>query len=61
MSLQEISHKVPCWLAELWATRWWTLLFWATLIISAMSAIIALAISATVSGDGKDDSDAKRP
>jgi hypothetical protein len=58
MSLQEISHKVQGWLAELWATPWGTLLFWAALIISAMSAIIALAISATVSGDGKDDSDA---
>jgi hypothetical protein len=27
MSLQEISHKVQGWLAELWATPWGTLLF----------------------------------
>ena len=60
MSLQEIFHKVQGWVAELWNHHppLETLLFWAALIISAMSAIIALAISATVSGDGKDDSDA---
>jgi hypothetical protein len=57
MSLQENFH------AELWShpISWGTLLFWAALIISAISAVIALAISATDSGNGKDNSDAPRP
>jgi hypothetical protein len=62
MSLQEIFHKVQGSLAELWnyPISWWTLLFWAALILAAMAAIIALAASAAVSGDGKDNSDAPR-
>ena len=57
MSLQEIFHT------ELWShpISWGTLLFLAALIISAISAVIGLAISATVSGNGKDNSDAPRP
>jgi hypothetical protein len=60
MSLQEIFHKAQGWLAELWnyPIPWGTLFFWAALIISVMAAINALAVSAAVSGDGKDNSDA---
>jgi len=57
MSLLEIfrtelrSHPIS------WGRR----LFLAALIISAISAVIALAISTADSGNGKDNSDAPRP
>jgi len=60
MSLQEIFHKVQGWLAELWnyPIPWGALFFWATLIISVMAAINALAVSTR---DWKDNSDAPKP
>jgi hypothetical protein len=60
MSLQEIFHKVQGWLAELWnyPIPWGTLIFWAALILAAMAAIIALAVSTSTSGNWKDNSDA---
>ena len=57
MSLQEIFYKVQGWPAELWTTPWGTLFFWTALIISAISAIITLAVSTSASGNWKDDSD----
>jgi anti-sigma-K factor RskA len=57
MSLREIFH------AELWShpPSWGTLLFWAALIISAISAVIALAISTADFDNRQDDSDAPTP
>jgi hypothetical protein len=57
MSLLEIFRTELCSHPISWGTR----LFLAALIISAISAVIALAISTADSGNGKDNSDAPRP
>jgi hypothetical protein len=60
MSLLEIFHKVQGWLGCGTIPFLEGRCFFAALIISAIAAIIALAVSATVSGNGKDNSDAPR-